>query len=216
MKRRTLAASLLMLAVPVPGASAATSSVSGGAGLAAPPTAKTKPKPKPVKASLDVSGYVNPISKVRDLVPERVDMGVDYSGSGPLLAIGAGTIDNIYNDGWPGGAFIELKFSTGRYAGYHWYYAEDVTPTVRVGQQVAAGAEIGVLYEGGEGLETGWSIGDGGTTLAASLNQQDPAGDPGGWSSAAGASANRFLKSLRARPGYLQGAVHGRMPAGYP
>ena len=32
--------------------------------------------------------YVNPLREVANLEPSRMDMGVDYSGSGPILAIG--------------------------------------------------------------------------------------------------------------------------------
>jgi len=73
------------------------------------------------------------------------------------------------------------------------------------------------MFQGPDGIETGWSVGTGGTTLAASLAQQDPVGNPGDWSSAAGASASRLLQSLGAPPGVMQpGGPHGTMPAGYP
>ncbi|HEY2304895.1 MAG TPA: hypothetical protein VGI05_03345, partial [Streptosporangiaceae bacterium] len=34
------------------------------------------------------SGYLNPLRAVSGLVPERVDQGVDFAGTGPVYAIG--------------------------------------------------------------------------------------------------------------------------------
>lgn len=162
-------------------------------------------------------GYVNPLAHIQNLRPERIDMGVDYAGQGTLVAIGDGQIIAIHNSGWPNGTFIEEKLTNGQYAGKDWYYAEDITPTVRPGQTVAAGQPIGHMFEGPDGIETGWSVGNGGATLAETLDQIPPTGDPGGWSSAAGASASRLLQSLGAPPGIMQpGGPHGTMPAGYP
>jgi hypothetical protein len=170
-----------------------------------------------VCATVATGGYVNPLAHVQNLHPERIDMGVDYSGQGTIVAIGAGQITCIQNSGWPGGAFIEEKLTGGQYAGRDWYFAEDIAPAVQVGQAVTAGEPLGQMFEGPDGIETGWSVGDGGMTLAASLGQIPGAGDPGGWSSAAGASASRLLQSLGAPAGLMQaGGPHGTLPAGYP
>jgi hypothetical protein len=170
-----------------------------------------------VCATVATGGYVDPLAHIQSLRPERIDMGVDYSGQGTLVAIGSGQIISTHNGGWPGGAFIEEKLTGGEYAGKDWYFAEDITPTVQPGQTVTAGEPIGQMFEGGSGIETGWSVGDGGTTLAASLGQIPVSGDAGGWSTAAGASASRLLRSLGAPPGVMQtGGPHGTMPAGYP
>ena len=177
----------------------------------------TQPTFASVCANVATTGYVNPLAHIQDLHPERIDMGVDYSGHGTIIAIGAGQITIIHNAGWPNGTFIEERLSSGPYAAKDWYYAEDITPTVQPGQTVTAGEPLGQMFHGADGIETGWSVGTGGTTLAESLGQQDPAGDPGDWSSAAGASASRFLHSLGAPPGVMQpGGPHGTMPAGYP
>lgn len=170
-----------------------------------------------VCTTVAAGGYVNPLAHIHNLTPERIDMGVDYSGSGPIVAIGAGQITGVHNSGWPNGVFIEERLASGQYAGKYWYYAEDITPSVTVGESVTAGETIGQMFEGADGIETGWSVGDGGTTLAESLGQQAPGSDPGAWSSAAGASASRLLQSLGAPPGIMQpGGPHGAMPAGYP
>ncbi len=168
-------------------------------------------------AGVTPTGYTNPLAHIQNLTPERIDMGVDYSGAGTLVAIGDGQITAIHNSGWPNGTFIEEKLTAGPYAGKHWYYAEDITPSVHPGETVAVGQPIGQMFEGGSGIETGWSIGDGGTTLAASLGQIPGSGDAGGWSSAAGGSASRLLRALGAPAGVMQpGGPHGTMPVGYP
>lgn len=160
--------------------------------------------------------YVNPFAQVSGLVGERIDMGVDYSGTGPVLALGSGTVFNIAGAGWPGGAFIGITLDSGPYRGRSYYVAEDVKPAVRVGQRVGSGQPIGVMYNGGSGIETGWAAGRGDEPLAAALGQQAP-GDPGAWSSAAGISFDRLLVSTGAPTGIPQGSgVHGRMPPGYP
>ena len=167
-----------------------------------------------VCATVATGGYVNPLAHIQNLHPERIDMGVDYSGQGTIVAIGAGEIATISNGGWPNGTFIEEKLTSGQYAGKDWYYAENITPSVQVGQTVTAGEPLGQMFGG---IETGWSVGDGGTTLAASVGQIPSSGDAGAWSTAAGASASRLLQSLGAPPGVMQpGGPHGTMPAGYP
>lgn len=88
----------------------------------------------------------------------RTDQGVDWSGSGPLYAVGSGTIINLYNSGWPGGTFIVLKLDQA--AGLPSqlvYYAEDITPSVQIGQHVNEGAVIGQATGGSSGIEIGWA-----------------------------------------------------------
>jgi hypothetical protein len=169
---------------------------------------------------ISTTGYVNPLSKIQDLTPQRTDMGVDYSGSGPLLAVGDGQIGNVYNIGWPAGVYITLTLSSGAYAGKIVYYAENIKPQVSVGQKVSAGDTVGTLVDASPNLEIGWSADTTGTTLARSRNQEYPWGDPGAWESAAGASFSRFLQSLGAPGGVggfpISGGPHGQNPPGYP
>jgi hypothetical protein len=170
-----------------------------------------------VCATVATGGYVNPLADIQNLRPERIDMGVDYSGQGTIVAIGSGQITSIDNSGWPNGTFIEEKLTSGQYAGKDWYYAEDITPAVQAGETVNAGEPLGRMFQGGSGIEVGWSVGTGGTTLAASLGEIPSSGDPGAWSTAVGASASRLLQSLGAPPGVMQaGGPRGTMPAGYP
>jgi murein DD-endopeptidase MepM/ murein hydrolase activator NlpD len=169
-------------------------------------------------AKLGADGtYVDPFSQVAGLVPERIDMGVDYAGTGPVLALGSGTVFNTKGSGWPGGVFIGITLDAGPFAGLSYFVAEDVKPAVRVGDHVRAGQEIAVMYGGPAGIETGWASGHGDEPLAAALGQQNKRGDPGGWSSAAGVSFDRVLVSTGTPSGIPQGTkVHGKLSAPYP
>lgn len=88
----------------------------------------------------------------------RTDQGVDWGGKGPLYAVGSGTIKNLYNTGWPGGTFIVLQLDNA--AGLpspDVYYAENISPSVQVGQRVTKGQIIGYATGGGSGIELGWA-----------------------------------------------------------
>ena len=161
-------------------------------------------------------GYVNPFSQIANLKPLRIDMGVDYSGSGPVLAIGSGTVFSNSGPGWPGGGFVGITLDSGSLAGKSYFVAESVRATVKVGEHVQAGQQVANMFNGPSAIETGWATGQGDQPLALTLHQQAP-GDPGGWTSAAGLSFDRLLVSVGVPSGIPQGTqVHGRMPAGYP
>lgn len=100
-------------------------------------------------------GYVNPIGP--GLTLGRIDEGVDFAGSGPLFALGDGTIRNVYDAGWPGGVYILLHLEgAGQLQGRYVYYAENIAPTVGVGQRVTAGQEIGRARGFYPFIEIGW------------------------------------------------------------
>jgi hypothetical protein len=114
-----------------------------------------------------MANFVNPIGA--GLTQGRTDQGVDYGGSGPLYALGAGTIVNTHNSGWPGmGTFIALKLdSFSGLPSQYIYYAEDITPAVSVGQRVTAGQVIGHATGGSTGIEVGFAAPPGsGSALA--------------------------------------------------
>ena len=161
-------------------------------------------------------GYVNPFSQIQNLKPLRIDMGVDYSGAGPVLAIGSGTVFSTSGSGWPGGGFVGITLDSGRFSGLSYFIAESVRATVRVGEHVQPGQQIANMYNGPSAIETGWATGQGDQPLALTLRQQAP-GDPGGWTSAAGLSFDRLLVSVGVPSGIPQGTqVHGKMPPRYP
>jgi murein DD-endopeptidase MepM/ murein hydrolase activator NlpD len=106
--------------------------------------------------------YLNPLRDVSGLSPERVDMGVDFAGAGPVYAIGAGVVTEAMadNGGWPGGGWITYQLTDGPAVGEVVYFAEDVIPTVQVGQKVTPGTVIGHMFNGSDGIETGWAMPD--------------------------------------------------------
>ncbi len=58
--------------------------------------------PATVAFSPTPGSYADPLRAVRGLTPERIDQGVDYSGFGPIYAIGDGVVLSTANSGWPG------------------------------------------------------------------------------------------------------------------
>lgn len=154
--------------------------------------------------------FANPIGK--GLSPERVDMGVDYGGAGPLYALGSGTIANTKNAGWPGGNFLTIHLDSGQYI----YYAEDIQSLVSVGQRVTAGQHIANATGGPSGIEIGWAEPPGtGNTMAMAANQQSKSGDPGEHATAFGVLMSNLISSLGGPAGKISGAVVGSVPANF-
>lgn len=145
-------------------------------------------------------GYANPLRAISALVPERIDQGVDYRGYGPIYAIGNGVILSTWNSGWPGGAFISYRLTSGPASGLVVYAAENIRPLVSIGQSVNSSTVIGTVYEGFDGIETGWadpySLGE---TLARHFGQFSGAN-----STAFGFNFSQFLRALGAPGGVLQ------------
>lgn len=157
---------------------------------------------QPVDATVNPSpgSYTNPLRAITALTPERVDQGVDYSGYGPIYAVGDGVVLSTVNSGWPGGTFIAYRLSDGPASGLVVYAAEDIDPLVSVGQAVTAGTVLGTMYEGPDGIETGWADPSGdGTSMANDAGQFS-----GSNSTAFGANFSQLLASLGAPPGILQ------------
>jgi len=165
--------------------------------------------------------YRNPFRDARNLTPERIDMGVDYAADAgsPIYSIGPGVVTSIRNAGWPGGAFIAVRFTDGPFAGRYWYFAELIQPAVAVGQQVDTSTVLGYFStSGGPGIETGWAAPPGtGNTLAAVNGQAcNSSTDPGCHQTWYGASASAFLAMLGAPAGLANGAVVGTGPSDLP
>ena len=122
--------------------------------------------------------YLNPLRGVSGLVPERIDEGVDFGGSGPIYALGDAVITNAsQSSGWPGGGWITYQLTDGPAAGLVVYVAEDVTPAVMVGQHVSSSTVIANMFAGADGIETGWAMLD-------SASSESEMGEAGGISGA--------------------------------
>jgi hypothetical protein len=172
---------------------------------------------QPDQASSGPSGYMNPLRGVSDLVPQRIDQGVDFFGSGPVYAIGDAVITNASADApWPGGGWITYQFTDGPDKGLMVYLAEDVTPTVQVGEHVTSSTVIANMFSGADGIETGWADPTGAEALAATP-QAGSIGDNGPFPTMVGVSFDELLQSLGApaAPNFGQSAS-GVLPSGYP
>jgi hypothetical protein len=173
-----------------------------------------RPSPQPPSTS---AAFENPLRQIQGLTAERIDQGVDYSGAGPVFAPGPGTITAATSSsGWPGGGYIEEQFASG-FPSKYWYFAENINPTVQVGQHVDANTIIGQMYRGQFGIETGWAAGPPfQNTEAWALGQSAKGGDPGAFTTAMGVNASEMLQSLGAPAGIPQGSfVSGTVPPGY-
>jgi len=170
-----------------------------------------------VGIAVEAGGYQDPFRAVSNLVPERVDQGVDYAGSGPLYAIGDGVVLNTTNSGWPGGAFISYQLDDGPATGDIVYVAENVIPRVKIGQEVSASTVLGTLVDAYPDLEIGWAAPPGnGLTEARSYGEWSTYDDQHSLPSAFGENFSQLLASIGAPPGVNFGAVQGTLPLGWP
>ena len=165
-----------------------------------------------------VPGYQNPLRDVSGLVPERIDMGVDFGGSGPVYALGDAVITSATggSTGWPGGGWITYQLTDGPGAGLVVYVAEDVTPSVQAGQHVSPSTVIGNMFAGHEGIETGWAQ-QSGLSAESQLPEAGGIGGLGPFPTGVGANFDELLQSLGvpAAPNRAQ-SPFGILPAGYP
>ncbi|HYA50865.1 MAG TPA: hypothetical protein VEG33_06810 [Streptosporangiaceae bacterium] len=163
-------------------------------------------------------GYLNPLRNVSGLVAERVDMGVDFGGSGPVYALGDGVITHATGSsaGWPGGGWVTYRLTDGPDAGLMVYVAEDVRPAVQAGQRVTSSTVIAGMFNGGDGIETGWAMPDG----ASAESELPPAGGISGggpFPTMIGLSFEGLLQSLGVPAGNNRGeAGFGVLPPSYP
>jgi hypothetical protein len=171
---------------------------------------KPAPPPPPV--------YLNPLRAIAGVMPQRIDMGADFGGTGPIYAIGNAVITNATgtSPGWPGGGWITYQLTDGPAAGLQVYVAEDVTPTVQMGERVSSSTVIAQMYNGGAGIETGWAMPDG-----SSAESQLPAagGVSGGgpFPTAVGVNFDNLLIALGVPPANNAGqAAYGLLPPNYP
>jgi hypothetical protein len=164
------------------------------------------------------SGYLNPLRAVSGLVPERVDEGVDFAGSGPVYALGDAVVTNATaaDFGWPGGGWITYQLTDGPDAGLMVYVAEDITPAVQVGQRVSSSTVIGDMFDGGDGIETGWAQ-PSGLSAESQLPEAGGIGGGGPFPTMVGLSFDALLQSLGvpAAPNRYQSG-YGVLPPGYP
>jgi len=181
--------------------------------------ARDSQQPEVISVGVAVGpGYQNPLRDVSGLVPERVDMGVDFGGSGQVYALGDAVITNATgtSGGWPGGGWITYKLTDGPDAGLTVYLAEDVSPVVQVGQHVSSATVIANMFAGSDGIETGWAQ-QSGLSAESQLPEAGSVGGNGPFPTRIGLSFEELLQSVGvpAAPNRDQ-YPYGLLPANYP
>ena len=190
-----------------------------GLQLAASLGEQARLQPKIVSVGVAVAPvYLNPLRSATALVPERIDQGVDFSGFGPVFALGDAVVTNAMGDnyGWPGGGWITYQLTDGPDAGLMVYVAEDITPDVVVGQHVTPSTVVGTMFDGADGIEIGWAA-------ANDLSAESSAPEAGGiggfgpFPTRVGLNFDEVLVSLGvpAAPNDTEPAS-GLLPANYP
>jgi hypothetical protein len=158
--------------------------------------------------------YCDPYRGIGNLVPERIDQGVDYAGSGPLYAMGPGTIDfyaNRTDTGWPGGTFVAYKLSAGPAAGRVIYLAEniDLDKNLKSGSFVFSGTVLGTLVNAFPNSESGWGVAGAGYTAEYSCYTE-------GCMTPLGVNFNSLLVCLKAPSGTKGTGGCCPQPSGWP
>jgi len=98
--------------------------------------------------------YVNPFALSGDLVTGRIDQGVDFTGSGPIVAIGKALVLQVGAPGWPEEGGVLYQLLDGPLKGQSIFVYEGVDATVQPGQVVEAGQQIATFRPDGS-IETG-------------------------------------------------------------
>lgn len=155
--------------------------------------------------------WVNPLEHAR-VKPERIDQGVDYAGTGYLVAVTHATVTKVVppsSSGWPGW-FIEYQITTpGQLKGAYVYYAEGVKPNVRVGQILAPGEKVATLIPGwATGIELGFGSGAGTTSY---YGYHDGAYRDG-TATRPGLAWDVLVRRLGGPGGIIEGQVVGKYP----
>jgi murein DD-endopeptidase MepM/ murein hydrolase activator NlpD len=86
----------------------------------------------------------------------RIDQGVDFTGTGPIAAVGDAEILATGAPGWPEGGGVLYKLTSGQRAGQVIFVYEGIAATVHAGQHVSAGDQIGAFVPGGS-IEMGFA-----------------------------------------------------------
>jgi Transglycosylase SLT domain len=100
--------------------------------------------------------YVNPFSLSTGLVTGRIDQGVDFTGSGAIVAIGDALVLQTGAPGWPEEGGVLYQLLDGQLKGQSVFVYEGVDATVEPGQVVKAGEQIATFRPGGS-IEIGFA-----------------------------------------------------------
>jgi hypothetical protein len=162
--------------------------------------------------------YDNPLRGISGLLPERIDQGVDFLGTGPIYAIGNAVITSATSDnyGWPGGGWITYRLTDGPADGLTVFVAEDVVPTVPVGASVTSHTVIANMYDGGAGIETGWAMASG-FTAESQTSESGSISGAGPFPTEVGLNFEELLQALGVPAANNRSdSAYGLLPPDYP
>lgn len=173
----------------------------------------------------NIAQYKNPLRDIKNLKRGRIDQGVDYSGDGPVYAIGNGTVTVALatNSGWPGpgcdgcGSYVAYLLKDGPAAGKAVYVSENCTLQVRNRQEVTADTVLCMMHNASPNIELGWSKDDRQEAQAHEVYVKVK----NGTATAFGVNFDAFMQKLGAPAGIYQypgdkGHPAGSLPAGWP
>ena len=91
---------------------------------------------------------------------------------------------------------VSYQLTDGPDAGLVVYVAEDVTPTVQVGQHVSSATVIANMHNGSDGIETGWAAAQTSLTAESQMPEAGGIGGGGPFPTMVGLSFDGLLQSL--------------------
>ncbi len=163
-----------------------------------------------------ISGYCNPLRDLKTPGFAGFDEGADYTGDGPVHALGNGVV-SFYSTstGWPGpggtrGSAISYVLSDGPAKGLTVYVAENCTlnPSLNVGSQVTSDTVLCTMHNTWPFIETGWAKPNSDSTLAHECYTK-------GTQTTYGANFGALMQSLGAPAGGSPGGTCS-LPANFP
>lgn len=165
----------------------------------------------------------NPFRDLKNSGPLRIDGGVDWGGQGgegPVYPVCPAKVVKIWptgasGSGWPGipGSYIKYEITSGKAQGKSVYIAEDCTPSVSEGQTIGTDQPICNYVQKDKYLEIGWAE-NGATSGSGYVGWSDYNKDlaNGNHASNSGQDMSKFLESLGAEPGIVQGPLSNTPP----
>jgi hypothetical protein len=166
----------------------------------------------PTSGSASKSTMYNPLMHA-NVTAERIDQGVDYAGTGYLVAIAdcVVTASVANGSGWEGEGYVEYRITQdGFLQGAYVYYAEGVDTVVSVGDNLKGGARVANLRQPmPHGIEIGFGAGTGQESYYA---YHDGPYQENNEATRPGLAFSNLIKSLGGPKGIIEGAVVGNFP----
>lgn len=103
--------------------------------------------------------YQNPFRDVPNIKQAGIDAGVDYSGDGPVYAIGNGKVIKVGSCTWVGGNCASYQLTDGAASGKVIYVSENCTynSTLKPGDPVTSSTVMCTMHSVYPYIETGWA-----------------------------------------------------------